>query len=439
MRSMVLGEREFKHHVIERLRGLRELGQAGSLLISGNLVDDDVQKILVNSSRADWFGSAFLPIIEAASLDCERSAPGSGNVFIRLVLGLLASDIRKDVTFGLEDKHLEKILADIKMKSSGLCSKSEFEHFRTLTVKSKARIIVDQVLDIYKLGDQISVKKSYLRNTQITKTSGYVFDNITFNPLFTNQKSWIRNDVNVIIVDGIIESIGEIHHLLEISNRTCESYMIICSGVMPEPLDMIIQNFVRKTIDVVVGVVNPDEFGIHSLVDIGTICLTAPISAMKGETITQSMLRLPKKIDRVEITQNLTMLKNDVAKDATATLLKDVILRAEKDLDIAHLFHKRIKCLTSTKIVVAVGRDDVDYQRNVLEETDLFLRSCQMILSRGFTKKDSLKEFPNQIIDLLYGELDVQPSARIEKALECYNSIKVQINRTGTAIIEEKE
>jgi hypothetical protein len=61
------------------------------------------------------------------------------------------------------------------------------------------------------------------------------------------------------------------------------------------------------------------------------------------------------------------------------------------------------------------------------------------MLSRGFTKKDSLEEFPNHIIDLLYGELDAQPTARIEKALECYNSIKVQVNRTGTAIIEEKE
>ena len=439
MRSTVLGEREFKHHVIERLRGLDELGQAGSLLISGNLIDDDVQKILVTSSRDDWFGSAFLPIIESASLDCEKSAPGSGKTFLRLVMGLLAHDIRRNVSFGIEDETLDRLSKSVKVNSSGLCSRPDFDRFMSLTLRSRARIIVDQVMEVYRLGDQISVKKSYLRDTQVTKTSGYVFDNISFNPLFQSQKGWSRNDVNVIIIDGIIESVGEIHHLLEIANKSGEPYLVVCSGILPDPLNVILQNFMRKTIDVVVGTVNPDEFGIHTMVDLGTICLTEPVSAMKGETISQAVIRIPKKVDRVELSHNLTTLRNDAAQDATANLLKDVISRAEKDLDIAHLFQKRVKSLSASKIVVSIGRDDVDYQHNVVEETDLFLRSCQMILARGFVKKDSLVGFPPTFLELLFGELDVQPTARIEKALECYSSIKDQVNRTGTVIFEEKE
>ncbi len=439
MSSKVLREREFKNHVIERLKGLRELSDAGSLFINGNLVDDNVQKFLSLSGRQDWFGSLFLPVIESSALDAERAAPGAGSIYLRLAMGLLSSDLRRDMTFNTVDQNLEDLRDAVCLNTTGICTRSEFYDFMNTTLRSRSREIVERALLLYHLGDQITVKKSYLRDTLVLKTAGYNFDNIAFNRAFLAQGAWSRNNVNVIIVDGIIESVGEIHHLLEKAHESGAPYLIICSGILPEPLDVVIQNVLRRTIDVVVGVINPDEFGIHTMVDLGTVSLTEPISALRGESISQMMTREIKQVDKVEITQASLIIKNDAAKDATNNLLRDVISRSEKDIDIAHLFQKRIKSLSSSRILVSIGRDDVDSQNNVIEETDTFLRSCHMILTRGFIKKEALKEFPKHILDLLFGETDVQPSARIEKALDCYISSRDQINRTGTAIIEERE
>ena len=439
MSSKVLGEREFKNHIIERMRNLRDVGNSGKMLISGNLVDDNLQKVLVLSKRTDWFGSVFLPVIESSALDAERVAPGAGSTYLRLFLGLLGSDIRQKITFDQDDTLLESILDSVNTSTPGVCTRSDFHDHMTDSLSLRSREIVERAFNIYSLGDQINVKKSYLRDTIVSKTTGYTFDNVSFNRLFTQTGSWNRNDVNVILIDGIIETVSEIHHLLEHAHKSGESYLVICTGILPEPLNVIIQNVMRKTIDVIVGIINPDEFGIHTLVDLGTASLTEPISATRGETISQFVTREIVKVDRVEINHSTMTLQNKIAQEATSALLRDVILRAEKDIDVAYLFQKRIKSLSSSRIVVSIGRDDIDHQPNVIEEVDIFLRGSHMMLSRGFVKKSSLSEFPNHIVDLLFGGTNAQPSARIEKALECYISTRDQINKTGTVIIEERE
>ena len=218
-----------------------------------------------------------------------------------------------------------------------------------------------------------------------------------------------------------------------------EPYLIICSGILPEPLSVVIQNFARKTIDVVVATVASDEFSIHTLVDLGAVCLTDPVSALKGDTISQATTRGLKKIDSVDLSRETLNIQNSKSRNATSNLLADVIQRSNSNQDIAHLFQKRLKCLSSSKINVNVGVDDVDRDRTLVEDIDLFFRSCPLMIRRGFVKKIDLHVLPSDILCLLFEETDVQPIHRIEKALESYISILDQISRTGKVISKTRE
>jgi hypothetical protein len=439
MYTNLVDEKTLKYHLIEKLKELHQLTNSGDLLIGNSLIKDPVQKIVSSNQEAGWFSSAFMPIIIAGAVDCEKFAPGSGRIFLNLVTNCLGNDIRKSITYNINSDVLSDALLEIKTSSIDMCLEDDFISFKQQTLDNDSRRIVDDVLDIYRLGDSVVVEKSLLRSTQIQKTHGYYFDNVSTNSSFLSGGSWNRNNVNVVIIDGVIESVGEIYHLLDAASNDKESYLIICSGILPEPLSVVQNNFQRKTIDVVVTTVNSDEFSIQTMVDLGTCCMTEPISAMKGETISQTIRRGTIKVDRIELNHKSVNIKNEIAKNATDNLLVDIIKRSENNSDIAFLFQKRVRSLSSSKIKVSIGRDDVDKDKSVIENVDIFFRSCPISLKSGFIKKNEIKTLPDEIIALLFGKTDVQPVYRTIKALEAYVSTRDQINRTGIVIENHRE
>jgi len=438
MEIEVVKEKDLKYHIIERLRSLRTLTQSGDLLIEQNVFNDPVQKILVAFDRDDWFSSAIIPIIEVNAIDCEKYAPGSGKIFLDLVVNDLDFYIRKNIVFNLEDHTIKNALDQLEVNSTGICAQEDYYLYLDENLKGVAKDLVERTLEIFKSGDQVVVEKNLIRGTAIEKKQGYIYDNVTISSSFCHPVGWKRNDVNVILIDGIIESVGEIHHLLEKARETCEPYLVICSGILPEPLNVIQTNFARKTIDVIVGTVDSNEFGIQTMVDMGTCCLTEPISAMKGETISQVSQREIKKADRIEAYPKKLTIINPQAKNATDELLHDVMSRSESNTDIAHLFQKRVKSLISSTVKVSIGRDDIDRNRRLVEEVDLFFRTSPMSLRWGFIKKSDLTMLPDDLLGVLFGRTNVQPTYRIKKSLETYLSFREQINRTGAIITKQR-
>jgi hypothetical protein len=443
MNTLVINETDFKYQVINKLDKIKKLTDSGDLLIGGHLINDPVQKILVNFENDGWFGSTFLPLIESSAIDSERKAPGSGRIFLNLVTALLAEDIRNSlIGFDQESTHDTKIdltRKSLKFSSSGLCSKKDFDTFINNNLSDQGRRIIEEGLSSYSLGDQVFVKKSLIRETCIKRIEGYNFDNIIPNKFFLRTGEWSRSNVNVVIVDGIIESIGEIHHLLEKAATNQEPYLIVCTGILPEPLSTIQNNFNRKTIDVIVAQIKSDEFSIQSIVDLGTVCLCDPISALKGDTISQATTRGIVKVEKVLATDMGINIINSASRTAVDKLLDDVLKRTQENPDVAYLFQNRVKSLSSSKVEIFIGRDDADIQKNIVEEVDLFFRSCPHILRSGFTKKSELTGLPEELLCLLFGKTDVQPTYRIEKPLELFDSIRTQIVKTGKIITSDTE
>ena len=435
----LINEIEFKHHVIKRLKHLSEITNSGALLMNKSLIKDPVQKVLVNFDEdGDWFSKTFMPIVTVSAIDCEKSSPGAGKVFLKLILNLLPDDVRKHLHHNLKHDY-DSALKSLRYETDGVCDKADFELYKRQTLSLAAQELVNNILDLYDQGDQVIVKKSLSRNTLVSKELGYSFDNLVVDPIFLKNGAWKRKNVNTVLIDGIIENVSEIHHLLTQAYENKEPYLIICSGILPEPKSVVIQNFARNTIDMVVASIKSDEFNIQALVDFGTVCMTEPVSALKGDTISQATTRGLKKVEAIEITRDTTNIKNSIAKRATDKLLSEVIERSSKNHDVAHLYQHRVKCLTSSRVNVAIGLDDSDREKSIVEDVDVFFRSCPLILRQGFIKKIQIKTLPERLLCLLFEETDVQPAHRIEKALESYISILEQVSKTGKVISNTRE
>lgn len=438
MNTQVIETKEFKYHLIQQLKDISKLLESGDLFMSNHIINDPVQKVLANQKKDNWFDNVVIPLIESTAIDCEKSSPGAGRVFLNLALRYLPISIRNGMITQDTDDTFERLKNKLESLSLGFCTERDFNEYIDKNLNDVSRSIIRNALEQYSLGDHIEVKKTSIRESLIQRKTGFNFDNVTFHPIFLKNGKWSRSQAKIILFEGIIENVSEIHHLLEFSNKDKTPCLILCLGMKPEPHDVVVHNFSRETIDVVVGIIKSDEFSIQALVDLGTVCNTQPITAMTGETISQRVVRGIDTIDHVEITKAGMVINNEKSKQSTDALLKDVISRSQENPDLAYLFSKRIKSLSSSKITIGIGLDDLSRDPNLVEEVDTFFRTCPFILEKGFVKKEDLHNFPIEIVSLLFERSNVQPIHRIGKAISKFDSIKSQIERVGSVIAKDR-
>jgi len=436
-KTELVAEKEFKYHLIDQLKRLEKLTLSGGMLVGKSIIDDPVQKLLTNFERDTWFSSSFLPMMENCALDCELSAPGAGKTFLKLVASQLAKSIRSNIVFGSDFVDYEILIERVKEETIGLCDKKDFYYYIEQTCSKKSREIIKEALECYSPGDRVNVSRSSSRDTRIKREVGYTFDNVLFSPIYTNGKVWKREHVNVLLIDGIIETVGEVYHLLHKAHESKEPYLVICTGILPEVHDVFIQNFARGSIDVVIGTVKMDEFSIQALVDLGTVCMTEPITALKGETISSASNKELAKVEKVEILKNLT-IKNEKAKNRTDRLIDEITTASIKNDDIKFLYQKRISALSSSKISISIGRDYADFDPSIVEDVDVFFRSCPMILSNGFIRRENVVDLDQEVNKIIFNETDLQPIFRIYKVLTSYNSFQAQIKSIGNLITTQR-
>ena len=245
------------------------------------------------------------------------------------------------------------------------------------------------------------------------------FENFDYDKRFIELKNY-----KFLIIDGYIESIGEIHHLLQKSAEDKESYVIFCFGMSEEVKQTILTNNKRKITNIFPISLKVVEETLNILNDIAVIHNSDIVSALKGETISQSMrkkLPVGKKIiikkenfiiEPVCSEETLSMHRNFLIKK-----ISNIVIAAENSNKSIDIIKKRIRNLTPKTIKIFLNNEDIK-DKNFLNELDYLLRFI----------KDFNKDFV-QIKTNFRNSIYYFPA-------ECINLINDKINST-TSIIEK--
>ena len=101
------------------------------------------------------------------------------------------------------------------------------------------------------------------------------------------------NNYKVIVIDGVIESVGEIHHLLHKANLSKIPYVIFCFGMHQEVKNVIIKNNSLdrfKVLPVVIDAKNENSLNI--LNDLAQVHGVGVVSSLLGQTISQEVSKV---------------------------------------------------------------------------------------------------------------------------------------------------
>jgi len=205
---------------------------------------------------------------------------------------------------------------------------------------------------------------------------------------FVKTKDPIKN-YRIAIINGMIETVGEIHHLLHKANQNKEPYVIFCYGISEDVKQNIIKNnSLGRTRVYPVCLDANDENTLNILSDFAVIQGGSVISSDLGQTISQEVSKdlniskeimfLPGKIiikpnvDRSVIVSHKNFIKNRIE-----------IAKRKKDVKIEPL-QNRLKSFTSSRLNVYIP-SKLKKDKKVIRELDYVLRFMSN-LSRTLTK-----------------------------------------------------
>jgi len=237
---------------------------------------------------------------------------------------------------------------------------------RIFGVDNKLYHMILKACDIAGHNGSIYINNIPKDTSYIELTSGYRFSchmDKSFEAAAKITK-WNRSHVRAFIIDGIIETVGEINHILEYMSESKEAGIIFARGYSEEVIATLAVNAKRKTLDIVPVIVPFDLQGMNMLKDIAVVCGSDVVSSLKGELISSIEIDTIPVIDFVLADMAHIIIEHPPTQRSARVHLKNLKTRIEKENseDKIKLLNDRVKALASNCVEVSFG---TEYSKNI--------------------------------------------------------------------------
>lgn len=279
--------------------------------------------------------------------ECEKIYPYLGDAFLYLFFD-------------------NKIL---KNKSVKILNRSTCSNFLNTISEQNSKNIIEWIIENSSPDREIDIQESYVKDIEISVRDDTFFKIAYDCDFLGSNKEVIMKNYRFIIVDGFLESIGEIHHLLHYAAESKEPHVIFCFGMSEEVKSVIMENNARGITKIFPISMTFDESSINILNDIALVHDSEIISALKGQTISQEMRK------SLSIGKSISISRNGFSIDPVAdeTKIKCHIKYLQKRINDTNvgmntdIIKTRIKNIKSKSLTVFINK--------TLSKNNLFNRS----------------------------------------------------------------
>jgi hypothetical protein len=250
----------------------------------------------LNQENNNFFDRTSKKIIEKELLKLETLSSGLGDIFLEKIIEYK------------NGKKLDKVI-DIWDESVENFQLKHAKEFIEKNIQNKeSKLICDRILKYSPAGATYFLQDSNMQNN-VLKVSQKIIFNLKFDNELLYGKKWDRLESNILLIDGYIDSLGEIHHLLQLASENKQPYLIICKGLRDDVKSTVIHNLIRGTIDVMIISLETNEENVNVLNDISACTGSDIVSALKGDTVSAAVKKDFKIIKGVHIKENILSFK----------------------------------------------------------------------------------------------------------------------------------
>ena len=170
-----------------------------------------------------------------------------------------------------------------------LLNRNSIEEF-SKTIKSKpVKEIFEWLLENSSIEYTIDVREGHSKDICVEKNNSLSFD-VKYDVSFLGSKTFhTMKDYKFIIIDGHIETVGEIHHLLDQAYNTKIPHVIFCFGMSNDVDHVIKYNNTHSKFEIFPVVLEFNEETINILHDLAIAHNDQVVSSKTGQTISQAV------------------------------------------------------------------------------------------------------------------------------------------------------
>lgn len=278
-------------------------------------------------------------------------------------------------------------------------NKKQFETGSTIATMNDLRRVVDtscgldrvlasaiwEALELAGLEGRIFVENGRQDNYFIELKEGYNFKLKPFKFMLQNN-SWERRNCKVLIVDGLVEKVSEIDHLLTKSLETKIPMVVVAHGFSEEVAATLKANQERGLLDIQPVRIPSDIDALNIVNDIAVVCGTLPISSMKGDLIVFTKYEDIPLVDRVRLGETECSIENSKTRAAVSAQAKSILEKRQAYFlheEVQELFDKRLRSLVSNTVLLHLPNASATKNDERRVKIDISLRQIKTILNYG--------------------------------------------------------
>jgi hypothetical protein len=234
--------------------------------------------------------------------------------------------------------------------------------------------IVSEALQLSEFGGKIFVEKSISQIASIELISGNVFP---VRAVFSNNQKF--NDPKILCIDGHVETIGEIHHLLDQFNQNLQPLAIFARGFSNDVISTLKKNFDIDKLKIIPVIVPSEIDTINVLVDVALATDGDIISELCGNALNSISLKDMSDAKTISFYEKNTVI---VPRKLNNFAIGEIRKKFNAASEFAENVTKnRAKSNVSNYVVIRLV-DDINYISNV-QTIDKILRSYSSLLRHG--------------------------------------------------------
>ena len=207
---------------------------------------------------------------------------------------------------------------------------------------------------------KINVSSAFL-NDHVLVNNGYV-PNCRLHDFFSDTYTDVDlSKCKVLIVDGKINDVGEIHHVLQRSFDTKEQFVTITTGLSEDVANTLQVNWQQGKTNVLPFVVDDDIGNINEIKDIATVCGIIPCSIKSGARLSNTNLdELPVMKAQYSSSKNRLVIYPGAGAALRINRLRSQIkkkISLSKENDVIELLNSRLSRLSSRSLEVNMSEE----------------------------------------------------------------------------------
>lgn len=329
----------------------------------------------------------------------------------------------ESISPGSPDIIIGKLLSQDSTDSSALAfNRDSLDQLLSTFAKDREKSLIHDALTTAGLHGKIILSPNLTNGEQdlVELNTGSFFTDV--QPVF-NLKSTKFFDPRILCIDGFIESVSEIHRVLQDASQSKETIIMFLRGLSDEVIHTLKANYDRGTLAVIPVIVKYDLEGANLLNDIATAAGGDVVSSLKGQLISLIDISSCPRARVVDITSSGVLMENDEASavvDQHIRNLQEKIL--ESSVEAAkEIISRRIQSLGTRRVTIRLRDTQNKAQRTFM--IDRCLRAVKSAASFGIGRwnnrcyplasikagQEYSKKFASSILDL--GAVIAHPAA----------------------------